>query len=86
MIPNSISGEKTEKWLQSLWDEIKEANANREEKGKAPLIEIDLDKKQIMMDEVSRYLDAGIYQKNPARLQPSKSFHPFWEMMRLMRV
>ena len=46
IVPNSVSKEKEEEWMKSLWDEIQEANANREGKGKAPIVEIDLKKEQ----------------------------------------
>ena len=36
VVPNSVSEEEKE-WMKSLWDEIQEANANREGKGKAPI-------------------------------------------------
>ena len=55
VVPNSISKEKEEEWMKSLWDEIREENANREGKGKAPLVDIDLEKEQMNLDIASRY-------------------------------
>ena len=41
--------------MRKLWEEIQEANANREDKGKALLIELDLDKPQANLEIQSRY-------------------------------
>ena len=41
--------------MKSLWDKIQEANVNREGKGKAPIVEIDLEKEQLSLDIASRY-------------------------------
>ena len=46
IVVNSLLDETKEDWMRKLWDEIQEANANHEDKGKAPLIELDLDKPQ----------------------------------------
>ena len=43
VVPNSVLEEKKDEWMKSLWDEIQEANINKEGKGKAPLVKIDLD-------------------------------------------
>ena len=59
VVPNSVSKEKEEEWMKSRWDEIQEANANREGKGKAPIAEIDLEKKQVNIDIASRYQTTG---------------------------
>ena len=67
-VPNSISEEKEEAWIKSLWDEIQEANTNREGKGKAPLAEIDLQKEQMNLDIAFRYQAVG-----PTSSQSSKS-------------
>ena len=37
VVPNSVLEEKEETGMKSLWDEIQEANVNREGKGKAPI-------------------------------------------------
>ena len=39
--------------------EIQEANANREGKGKAPLVKIDLEKEQVNIESASRYQAMG---------------------------
>ena len=59
-VPVSIPEEvEQEDWMKSLWDEILEANAKKEDEGRAPMPMIDLDKKQAPMDNVSRYLMDG---------------------------
>ena len=45
--------------MRKLWEEIWEANANREGKGKAPLAKIDLDKEQLNLEIAFRYQVAG---------------------------
>ena len=40
--------------MRKLWDEIQEANANKENKGKAPLTKLDLDKPQANLEIQSR--------------------------------
>ena len=45
--------------MKSLWDEIQEVNANKEEKGEAPITEIDLDKEKLNLDISSRYQAKG---------------------------
>ena len=45
--------------MKILWDEIREANANKEQKGKAPLAKIDLQKEQVNIDIALRYQAIG---------------------------
>ena len=66
--PNSVSEEKKEEWMKSLWDEIQEANANREGKGKGPIAEIDLEKEQLNLDIALRY-----QEKEPTTSRSSKA-------------
>ena len=54
-MPNNIPNEIEEDWMRKLWDDIQEANANKEDKGKAPLIEMDLDRPQANLEIQSRY-------------------------------
>ena len=54
--------------MESLQDEIQEANANREGKDKAPLTEINLDKEQMNLEIASRYQEVG-----PTTSQSSKA-------------
>ena len=49
----------------------------KEGKGKAPLVEIDLDKKQITMDKVSRYLDAGADLEEESKASAFKELPSF---------
>ena len=52
MVPNSISKEQMENWVESLWEQLRKAKENREDKGKALMVEIDLAKKQTNLDLV----------------------------------
>ena len=55
VVPNSILEEKEEDWINSLWNEIQEDNVDKDGKGKAPLAEINLEKKQVNIEIASRY-------------------------------
>ena len=66
---NSVLGEKEEVWMKSLWDEIWEANVNREGRSKAPIDEINLEKEQMNLDIASRYQAIG-----PTTFRSSKAF------------
>ena len=68
VVPNNVLDEKEEEWMKSLWDEIWKANANREERGKAPLVEIYLEKEQVNLKVASRYQVA-----EPTTFQLSKA-------------
>ncbi len=53
--PNSVLDEVEEDWLKSLWDDIRKAKIEKIIKRKAPLKEVDLDKKQVSLEIESRY-------------------------------
>ena len=55
IVPNSLANEIEEDWMRKLWDKIQEANTHKEDQGKAPLIEFDLDKPQASLEIQSRY-------------------------------
>ena len=55
IVPNSLCDETKEDWMRKLWDEIQEANVDKEDKGEASLIELDLDKPQTNLKIQSRY-------------------------------
>ena len=57
VMPNSFPEETEETWVKSLWEEVCKANKNKENKGKAPITQIDLDNKQVHFDIGSRYGD-----------------------------
>ena len=42
MVPNSISNEPMDNWVESFWEELKRAKDKRDKKVKDPIIEIDL--------------------------------------------
>ena len=44
IVPDSLADKTEEDWMRKLWDKIQEANARKEDQGKAPLTELDLDK------------------------------------------
>ena len=58
MVPNSISELTKENWVKSLWEEVKKANEITNNKGKDPFAKVDLNKKQVHLDMVTRYADA----------------------------
>ena len=45
MVPNSVSELTEENWVKSLWEEVRKAKENAHHKEKAPITEIDLEKK-----------------------------------------
>ena len=55
IVPNSLPNKIEEDWMRKLWDEIQEANTNKDDKGKAPLTDLDLDKRQANLEIQSRY-------------------------------
>ena len=55
IVPKSLADKIEEDWMRKLWDEIQEANARKEEQGKTPLTELDLDKPQANLEIQSRY-------------------------------
>ena len=63
--------------MKSLWDEIQEANANREGKCKAPLAKIDLDKLLVGIKQCDQPLP------NQVKFPHSRNFHLLWEATRV---
>ena len=55
IVLDSLADKTEEDWMRKLWDEIQEANARKEEQGKAPLTELDIDKPQANLEIQSRY-------------------------------
>ena len=55
IVPNNLPNKIEEDWIRKLWDEIQEANACKEEQGKALLTELDLEKPQVDLGIQSRY-------------------------------
>ena len=68
MVPKIISNEPMENWVESLWEELRKAKENREDKGKAPMVEIDVAKKQTNID-----LIMGFKHKMTNSLNTSKA-------------
>ena len=84
IIANNLPDKIEEDWMRKLWDKIQEANANKEDKGKAPLIELDLDKPKANLEIQSRYNMAEPYHKSSSKALMLRNFHSFLEMMRIM--
>ena len=55
MVPNSISNEPIENWVENLWEKLRKSKENREDKGKALVVEIDMDKKQAKLDPITGF-------------------------------
>ena len=77
VVSNSISEEKEEEWMKSLWDEIQEENENREGKGKARIAEIDLEKEQLNLDIALRYQAARPTTSRSSKASIFKEFPSF---------
>ena len=54
-VPNSVSELTEENWVRSLWEEVRKAKEAAHNKEKAPIIEVDLEKKQAHFDQVCGY-------------------------------
>ena len=57
MVPNNVSELTQENWVKSLWEEVRRADDSRDNKGKALIAKVDLDKKQARVDLVTKYAD-----------------------------
>ena len=64
MVPNSVSELTEENWVKSLWEEVKQAKETAHHKEKAPITEIDLEKKQAHFDLITRYKDTQSSSSN----------------------
>ena len=63
--------------MRNLWDEIQEANPHKEDKGKAPLIEYDLDKPQANLESESRYNMVEPFDKSISKVSTLKRIPSF---------
>ena len=63
--------------MRKLWDEIQEVNACKEEQGKAPLIELDLDKPQANLEIQSRYNMAEPFDTSSSKASSMKELPSF---------
>ena len=68
-----------EDWMRKLWDEIQEATTNKEDKGKAPLTELDLDKPQANFEIQSRYNMVEPSNKSSSKASTLKELPSFIE-------
>ena len=55
MVSNSLSKLTEENRVKSLWEEVRRENVSKDNKGKAPIVEVDLDNKQACIDLVTSY-------------------------------
>ena len=46
-----------ENWVKILWEEVRRANKSKDNKGKAPIAKVDVDKKQPWLDLVIKYVE-----------------------------
>ena len=76
-VPNSLADEFEEDWMRKLRDEIQEANARKKDQGKAPLIELDLDKPQANLEIQSRYNMAEPFDTSSSKASSVKELPSF---------
>ena len=86
MVPNSVLELTEQNWLKSLWEEVWRANEMRDNKGKAPIAKVDLDKKQACIDLVTTYANthpnilnaskASSMKELPSFITPERSEYP----------
>ena len=77
MVPNSILELKKENWVKSLWEEVCKANETTKNKGKAPIAEVDLDKKQAHIDMVIKYVKNQSNSLNKSKASSIKELPSF---------
>ena len=63
--------------MRKLWDEIQEANAHKEEQGKAPLAKLDLDKPQANLEIQYRYNMAEPSNTSSSKVSSMKELPSF---------
>ena len=63
--------------MRKLWDEIQDANANHEEKGKALLTKLNLDKPQAKPEIQSRYNMAEPFDMSSSKASSMKELPSF---------
>ena len=69
-VPNSVFELKEENWVKNLWEEVRKANESKDNKGKTPIIEVNLDKKQACIDLVTKFTDT---EPNPSSISKALS-------------
>ena len=68
IVPNNILELMEENWVKSLWEDVRRLNESKDNKGKAPIAKIDLDKKQAHVDMVTRYADTQYSSSNRSKV------------------
>ena len=77
MVPNSISKLIKENWVKSLWEKVKKASEIANNKEKAHIAEVDLNKKQAHLDMVTRYGDTQSSFSNESKASSMKELPSF---------
>ena len=77
MVPNSLLELMEENWVKSLWEEVWRANETRYNMGKAPIAEVDLDKKQACIDLITKYTDSQPSSSNASKASSMKELPSF---------
>ena len=77
MVPNSISELSEKNWVKSLWEEVRKANETPNNEGKAPIAKVDLNKKQVHLDMVTRYADTQSSSLNESKASGMKELPSF---------
>ena len=77
MVPNSVSELTKENWVRSLWEEVRKAKETAHNKEKAPITEIDLERKQAQFDLITRYADTQSSSSNGSKASGMKELPSF---------
>ena len=72
IVPNNLLEETQKDWMRKLWNDIQEVNADKVDKGKAPLTKLDLDKPQENLEIQSRYNMVEPSNKNSSKASSLK--------------
>ena len=76
-IPNSVTEEKSEEWVKMLWEEVRRVKMGNEPNAKAPFTELDLDRNQADLEDVSRYGDLGSKKSEKRESTSTKTLPSF---------
>ena len=79
IVPSNLADKIEEDWMRKLWDEMQEANTNKEDKGKAPLTKLNPEKPQENLKIQSRYSIAEPFDKSSSKASYLKELPSFLE-------
>ena len=77
MVSNNVSKFREENWVKILWEEVRKANELKFNKGKSPIAEADLNKKQAHIDLVTRYTDTELNSSSISKASSMKELPSF---------